>query len=157
MATRLIDAASSWSSRLATSFPIERGEPPGQAPPWSSTVSRISAQALSTCSSAAPSPLSRVVRRRTRMVAGAARINNSTSPPATISTVCPQLAFAPSSVGVASRLGSVDGPALADGSAVASSDGLAVGSSPGFSSGSTVHGGADPVTVAGVGSKRTHP
>ena len=90
------------------------------------------------------------------MVAGAARINSSTRPPAATSRVRPQLAVV-SAPGVLSSGSSSGGRAVADGPVDSSVDGSAVGSSVGSSSGCTDHGGGAPVTLAGVGSKRTQP
>src|SRR5215212_10906987 len=122
------------------------------------TVSLISAQAASTCCSAGPLPRSRLLRRRNRMVAGPAKITNNTAAIAVQINVRPQPAPAACPGSAGCSLGATDGSAPGDASlSVASEVGLAEGSEPDDPAFCTVHGGAEPVTPAGVGSKRTQP
>src|SRR6476660_5440448 len=105
-----------------------------------------------------PSPLSREVRRRARMVAGAARMTNATRAIADPTSVVRQGKAAPVPLAAGASVGAADG-ALVDEEAfeVGLTDGDADGSPPEGPSFCTVHGGADPVTEDGVGSKRTQP
>ena len=92
------------------------------------------------------------------MVAGAARITSNTRAMLVTIKVRPQRVPAPCPGTFGCSLGPVDGAVPGDtSSAVDSEDGSADGSLPEESAFCTVHDGADPVTLAGVGSNRTQP
>ena len=91
------------------------------------------------------------------MVAGAARISNSTRPPPDHSRVRTQPAPVASSAVTGVSVGLSRGSVVADGPADTLAEGSALGSSVGASSGCTLHGGASPVWTLGVGSNRTQP